>query len=182
MLRLEKIRGRAWVFGDDFDVDFQIVPYRIIRELPRDKRTEEEMGKYAFTLVDPDFPKKVKKGDIVVAGTNFGCGHDHPTGPQAIKGSGIVAVIAESMTSAFYRNSLHIGLPVIQYEDIREKISQGNDIEIDYKGGTIKNHTTGETLKYEPVPDFMIEILEAGGLYPQLKQQIDAGKDITKFK
>jgi 3-isopropylmalate/(R)-2-methylmalate dehydratase small subunit len=176
---MEKIRGRTWVFGDNFDVDFEIVPFRKLRQLPREQRTEEGYGQYAFTLVDPDFPKKVQKGDIVVAGKNFGCGHDHVTAPQAIKGCGIAAVIAESYPRNFYRNAIHIGLPIIEYPGIRGKVNEGDELEIDYKAGIITNLNTGETLTFQPLPDFLLEIIEAGGLYPILKKQIVEGKDLT---
>ncbi len=174
---MKTIRGNVWVFGDDLDVDMEVVPYRQVKNLPGYPNvSEEEMGKLAFTLVDPDFPKKVKKGDIVVAGTNMGCGHDHATGPRAIIASGVAAVVAESLHEWFLRNCILLGLPAISYEGIKKKVKEGDELEIDFASGKMTNVTTGVTMEFEPVPEYLLKIIEAGNLTTYLKNKIDAGE------
>ena len=126
-------------------------------------------------MVDPDFPKKVQEGDFIIAGTNIGYGHDHPTGPQAIKGCGVSAIICESTNRNFYRNSIHIGLPIIMLPGIKQHVKTGDQLEIDLKEGTIANQRTGKVITFSPYPDFIMEILEAGGIYPLTKKRIDQG-------
>jgi len=102
--------------------------------------------------VDPDFAKKVKKGDIMVAGTNMGCGHDHFQANLAIKQCGISCVIAESFDRNFFRNSIAVGLPIVELKGINEFAKAGNELEVDLHAGTINNLTTGKKLKFTPVP------------------------------
>lgn len=182
---MEIIKGKAWVFGDNLDVDFEIVPYRIVNELElgslfdnEESRNayEETLGQYCMTAVDPEFPKKVRKGDVIVAGTNMGCGHDHATGPQAIKGCGVKAVIAESLTDWFLRNCINVGLPAIQYEGIKQKVKEGDELEIDIREGNLTNLTTNKTFEFKPLPEFLLEIIEAGGLIPHLKKKVENGE------
>ncbi len=178
MPSVKKLRGGAWVFGDLMDVDWEICPYDVIVQL-RGKGvpvTDEEVGKYCMVNVDPDFPKKVKKGDFIVAGENFGYGHDHYHACVSIKGAGVGAVVCESTNANFMRNSLHHALPVIVCKGIKSKVKQGDELEIDLAAGTITNLTTGEGLRFVPFPDFLLEIMGAGGLYPHLKKQIKEGK------
>jgi 3-isopropylmalate/(R)-2-methylmalate dehydratase small subunit len=115
-------------------------------------------------VVDPDFAKKVKKGDIMVVGTNMGCGHDHYLSNVAIKQSGIDCVIAESFDRNFFRNSIAVGLPIIEYPGINKIAKQGDELSVDLKVGTIKNLTNGKSGKFKPFPDFLLEIVDAGGL------------------
>ena len=165
------------MFGDNLSVDYEIAPAHIIKEkFPNFRTSPEDLGKYCMTVIDPDFPKKVRKGDIIVAGSNMGCGHDHVHGPQAIKGSGIAAVICESTNRNFFRNSIHIGLPIVEYKGIRNKTSQGDELEIDLQDGVIKNLRTHEILDFAPYPNFLLEILNADGIYPFLKRRIINGK------
>lgn len=171
---MKTFKGKAWVFGDNLDVDFEIVPFTLIKGIPRDAPDFlEQIGKHCMTLVDPDFPKKVKKGDFIVGGRNMGCGHDHVTGPQAIKGAGVAAVIADgNVNSNFYRNCFHLGMPVVQVRGIKQKVSQGDELELDLAGGKIKNLTTRETVKFSSIPDFLLEIVEAGGLYLYMEKKV----------
>ena len=182
---MSAIKGRAWVFGDNLDVDFEIVPYRIVSELElaslfddEEKRilSEETLGRYCMTAVDPDFPKKVRKGDIIVAGTNMGCGHDHATGPQAIKGCGVEAVIAESLTDWFLRNCINVGLLAIQYEGIKKEVKEGDELKIDVRSGKLTNLTTNKKMEFKPLPDFILEIIEAGGLVSHIMKRIENGE------
>ncbi len=168
-----KFKGKVWIFGDNLDVDKEIIPFRE-RELGLMK--DGNYGKWVMTPVDPDFPKKVKKGDIMVVGTNMGCGHGHYEGIIGLNQVGIACVIAESVDRNFFKNSINLGLPIIECEGIKKKVKEGDEVEVDLHAGTIKNLTTGAILKFTPLPDFLLEILEAGGLEPYITAQIKAGK------
>ncbi|HDD57342.1 MAG TPA: 3-isopropylmalate dehydratase small subunit [Thermoplasmatales archaeon] len=161
-----KISGRAWVFGDDIDTD-QIFPgaYLTLTDV-------EEMGKHAMEGVPgrEDFAKKVAKGDIIVAGKNFGCGSSREQAPIAIKGSGVSVVVAKSFARIFYRNAVNIGLPIIECKDI-DKINEGDLLEIDLSTGNIENKTKGISLSGTPATSLEFEIMSAGGLIPYLKQK-----------
>ena len=175
MVITRKMKGKAWVFGDILDVDFDICPIETMSFGERPK-TEKDWGKYCMINVDPDFPKKVQEGDFIVAGENFGYGHDHESAPLSIKGCGVAAVICECTNRNFLRNSVNIGVPVIELPGIKSKVSQGDELEVDLKAGTVKNLTTGASLKFAPYPDFLIEIIEAGGLYPLLREKLPKGE------
>lgn len=131
-------------------------------------------------MVDPDFPKKVQKGDFLVAGENVGYGRDHDGGPRALIGCGVAAVICESTNRNFFRNCINLGLPVIEYKGIKEKVKQGDELEVDLRAGTIVNLTTSEKVKFSPLPEFLIEMLEAGGIYPLIKEKLKTG-DVPLF-
>ena len=118
-----KFKGKTWVFGDNLDVDFEIIPFR---KYDSGLIKDSELGNWCMTNVDPDFPKKVKKGDIMVVVTNMGCGHDHGGANSAIKQCGISCVIAESFDSNFFRNSIAIGLPIIEYKGIKQNVKEGD--------------------------------------------------------
>jgi 3-isopropylmalate/(R)-2-methylmalate dehydratase small subunit len=168
----KKLKGNAWVFGDILDVDFDIFP---IEETRGKVKTQEDYGKYCMTNIDPDFPNKVKKGDFIVAGENMGYGHDHESAPMSIKGCGVSAVICESTNRNFFRNSIHLGLPVIEFRGIKNKVKEGDELEVDLKEGIIKNLSTGKEIKFSPFPDFMLEIIDAGGLYPLIRKKLAEG-------
>jgi 3-isopropylmalate/(R)-2-methylmalate dehydratase small subunit len=174
MSEFRKLKGRAWVFGDILDVDFDICPIEATKG-PR-PQTEKEWGKYCMTNLDPEFPNKVKEGDFIIAGENMGYGHDHESGPLAIKGCGVSAVICESTNRNFFRNAVHIGVPVIELPGIKSKVSQGDELEVDLSAGVLKNLTTGEEISFAPYPDFLLEIIEAGGLYPLLREKLAKGE------
>jgi 3-isopropylmalate/(R)-2-methylmalate dehydratase small subunit len=129
-----------------------------------------------MTPVDPDFPKKVKKGDIMVVGTNMGCGHGHQHANIGIKQCGISVVIAESFDRNFFKNSINLGLPIIELEGINKNVKAGDELSVDLRAGEIKNLTTKKTLKFTPLPDFLLEILECGGLEPYADRLIAEGK------
>jgi len=156
-----KFKGKVWVFGDNLDVDFEITPFRMLHA---GLIKPDDLGSWCMTNVDPDFPKKVKKGDIMVVGTNMGCGHDHFGANTAIKQCGISCVIAESFDRNFFRNSIALGLPIIKYAGIKQKVKEGDEIDVDLHRGKIKNLTSGENLNFTPLPDFLLEILEVGGI------------------
>ncbi|HEC81794.1 MAG TPA: 3-isopropylmalate dehydratase small subunit, partial [Thermoplasmatales archaeon] len=155
------MKGKAWRFGDDIDTD-QIFPgaYLTLTDV-------EEMGKHAMEGVPgrEDFAKKVDRGDIIVAGKNFGCGSSREQAPIAIKGSGVSVVVAKSFARIFYRNAVNIGLPIIECKEV-EKIQDGDTLEINLVTGDIENKTRNLSLSGTPVTSLEFEIMKAGGLIP----------------
>jgi len=160
------LRGKAWKFGDNIDTD-QIFPgaYLTLTDV-------KEMGRHAMEGVPgrEDFAKKVNKGDIIVAGKNFGCGSSREQAPIAIKGSGISAVIAKSFARIFYRNAVNIGLPILECKDA-DRIEDGDILEIDLEKGIIKNLSTNKILEATPLTSLEFEIMKAGGLIRYLKRK-----------
>jgi len=177
MVIVEKKQGKAWIFEGVLDVDWEICPFETLREL-RAKGTpitNEELGKYCMTKVDPDFPKKVQNGDFIIAGENMGYGHDHDHASRSIIGAGVGVVICESTNANFLRNSIDHGLAVVECPGILDSVNEGDKLEVDLSAGIIKNLTTEEELSFAPYPEFLLEMVEAGGIYPHLAQQIKAG-------
>ena len=162
------IKGKNWKFGNDIDTD-AIIPARYLNT-----SDPKELAKHIMEDADRDFPSKVKAGDIIVAGKNFGCGSSREHAPIAIKAAGIQAVIAKSFARIFYRNSFNTGLPIFESEEASEKIVQGDEIEIDADKGIIKNISKGETYKANPIPPFMQELISAGGLVEWTKRKLAA--------
>jgi len=160
------LRGKAWKFGDNIDTD-QIFPgaYLTLTDV-------KEMGRHAMEGVPgrEDFAEKVNKGDIIVAGKNFGCGSSREQAPIAIKGSGISAVIAKSFARIFYRNAVNIGLPILECKDA-DRIEDGDILEIDLEKGMIKNLSTNKILEATPLTSLEFEIMKAGGLIRYLKRR-----------
>ena len=153
---------KAWKFGDDINTDV-ITPGRYT--VTTDKK---RLGEIAFIEYRPEFGKGVKQGDIIVAGNNFGCGSSREHSPVAIKAAGISAVIAKSFARIFFRNSINIGLPLFVSEDA-DKIDDGDEVEIDFKTGEIRDRTKGVTVKVKPLPAFMQKIVDKGGLVEFLR-------------
>lgn len=158
-------KGKAWLFGDDINTDI-IIPFRF------KSRTNDpyEMAKYAMYGYDPDFHKKISKGDVIVAGRNFGGGSSREQAPVALKYAGISAIIAESFARIFYRNSFTIGLPIFHISNIKGKVNHGDEISIDVENFTVQNLRTGETFQAKKVPKFMIQMLMEGGLIEYYKK------------
>lgn len=161
------IKGKTWKFGDDIDTD-AIIPARYLNT-----SDPVELAAHCMEDADKDFVKKISKGDIMVAGKNFGCGSSREHAPVAIKVAGISCVIAKDFARIFYRNSFNIGLPIFESEEASRKIRQGDEVEIDADKGVIRNLTRKETYSVKPIPPFMQELVAAGGL-------MNYGK--TKFK
>jgi 3-isopropylmalate/(R)-2-methylmalate dehydratase small subunit len=157
------IRGRAWNYGDDVNTDF-ILP-GIYLELT----DPEEMGRHAMEGIDPEFAEKVQPGDVVVGGRNFGLGSSREHAPIALKHAGVSAVIAEGFARIFYRNATNLGLPALECPNACKEIKTGDTVEVDLVEGTIVVNGT-KTLSFVPVPEFMMEILAAGGLREYIKQ------------
>jgi 3-isopropylmalate/(R)-2-methylmalate dehydratase small subunit len=162
------LHGTAWTFGRDIDTDL-IIPARYLN-----MKTADELGPYCMIDADPDFSKKVKPGDIVVAKENFGCGSSREHAPIALKGAGVSVVIAKSYARIFYRNAFNTGLPILVAPDAVDGIREGDELTVDLATGEIKDLTTGTTYQAEPLPPFMRELVEAGGLLPYLKQRAAA--------
>lgn len=165
------MKGKVWKFGDDVDTDI-IIPgrYLVLRD-------EKELAACVMEGCDPDFSKKVSEGDIIVAGKNFGCGSSREHAPIAIKGSGVAAVVAESFARIFYRNSINIGLPLIEAKNVSKNISEGDLIEIDVDKGILKDLNTSEEFEIKPLPEFMLGIMNEGGLINYLKNHIKEIKE-----
>jgi 3-isopropylmalate/(R)-2-methylmalate dehydratase small subunit len=168
-----KFKGKVWTFGDNLDVDKDIIPFR---KMNLGLIKHENLGDWCMTNVDPDFPKKVKKGDIMVVGTNMGCGHSHQQANLAIKLCGISCVIAESFDRNFFRNSVAIGLPLIEFKDIKQYVKEGDELEVDLHAGQIKNLSSRKVLNFTPLPDFLLDILEAGSIESHVNKLIAEGK------
>ncbi len=165
------MKGKVWKFGDDVDTDI-IIPgrYLVLRD-------EKELAACVMEGCDPEFSKKVKKGDIIVAGKNFGCGSSREHAPIAIKGAGISAVVAESFARIFYRNSINIGLPLIEVKGISGHVSEGDIVDINIDEGILKDLNNNEEFEIKPLPEFMLGIMEEGGLINFLKNHLDEIKD-----
>ena len=153
-----QFEGRTWKFGDDIDTD-AIIPARYLNT-----SDPKELAKYVMEDADPDFPNKVKEGDIIVAGKNFGCGSSREHAPICIKAAGVSCVIAKSYARIFYRNSFNIGLPILESAEASEKIEEGDIVKVDVDNGVIYNLTKNEEYKATAYPAFMQELIQAGGL------------------
>ncbi len=153
-----KLKGKAWVFGDDVNTD-EIIPARYLNMTDPD-----ELAAHCMEDIDPNFVKKISPGDIIVAAKNFGCGSSREHAPVAIKAAGISCVIAKSFARIFYRNSINIGLPILECKEAAEKIKEGDLIEVNLATGEIKNLTKNETYYAKPFPEFMQKIIASGGL------------------
>jgi len=156
------LKGRAWRFGDDVDTD-AIIPARYLNTSDPD-----ELAVHCMEDADPEFPSKVKPGDVIVGGKNFGCGSSREHAPIAIKAAGVSCVIAGSFARIFYRNAFNMGLPIFESAEASRRIRTGDIIEIDPAKGTIKNLTREEDYRAEPYPGFMMDLINAGGLIPYL--------------
>jgi len=162
-----RLKGKSWMFGDDVNTDL-IIPGKYLELVD-----PEEMALHAMEGIDPEFPAKVGEGDIVVGGTNFGCGSSREHAPLALKHAGVGAVVAESFARIFYRNAINIGLPALECPGITQAVDEGDVIEIDLTGGNVVNVSTGKELDFVPLPGFMVEVLGEGGLVPYIRNHMD---------
>ena len=160
-------KGKAIKYGNNVDTDV-IIPARYLNT-----SDAFELAAHCMEDIDKDFITKVKTGDIMVAGKNFGCGSSREHAPLAIKTVGISCIIAETFARIFYRNSINIGLPILECEEAARDIEEGNNISIDVITGIITNNTKGKTYKATPFPAFMQEIISAEGLVNYLKERTE---------
>lgn len=158
-----KAHGIVHKYGDNVDTDV-IIPARYLNT-----SDHKELASHCMEDIDKDFVKNVKEGDIIVANMNFGCGSSREHAPIAIKASGIGCVIASTFARIFYRNSINIGLPILECDEAAKDIDNGNEVEIDFDTGVITNITKNKTYKAQPFPDFIKDIINKGGLLNSLK-------------
>jgi 3-isopropylmalate/(R)-2-methylmalate dehydratase small subunit len=157
---------KVWKFGDDVDTD-AVIPGRFL--IINDPA---ELAKHAFEGVRPEFRTEVRPGDVIVAGQNFGCGSSREHAPMALKGAGVSFVIAKSFARIFFRNSINIGVTLLECPDT-DRISEGDVLEIDEKNGIIFNTTKDEKYNASPVPEFLMEIVRSGGLIEYARKMVD---------
>ena len=157
------VKGKVFRYKSDVDTDV-IIPARYLNT-----SSETELASHCMEDIDPDFVKNVQKGDIIVAEDNFGCGSSREHAPIAIKFSGISLVIANSFARIFYRNSINVGLPILECPEAVKAIKAGDVVSCDLSKGIITNETTGKTFKAQPFPEFIQNIIDKGGLLKSLK-------------
>jgi len=158
------IKGKVHKYQDNINTD-EIIPARYLNTTD-----PAVLGSHCLEDLDKDFPKKVKKGDILVVGKNFGCGSSREHAVVALKAAGVAAVVAESYARIFFRNAINTGLPVFISKDT-DKIKQGDIIEINGTSGTIKNFSDGKTYQAEPLPEFLEKIIKSGGLISYVRSR-----------
>ena len=159
-----KANGSVFKYGDNVDTDV-IIPARYLNIADR-----AELATHCMEDIDDQFVSRVNKGDIMVGGENFGCGSSREHAPMVIKESGIDCVIARSFARIFYRNAINIGLPILECPEASEGISAGDRVSVDFDSGLITNETTGKTFQAQPFPEFIKEIMAAGGLVNSLQK------------
>ena len=163
------MQGKVWKFGDNVDTDLIIAARYLNTSEP------EELAKHVMEDADPAFVKKMQKGDIIVAGENFGCGSSREHAPIALKAAGINAIIAPSFARIFYRNAFNMGLPIFELKEADE-INEGDVVKVDMDAGEIINISQAKTYKFTPIPEFMQELVNAGGLIEYAKNEIASRK------
>lgn len=164
------IRGKVHKYGNNIDTD-AIIPARYAN-----LRDPIELGRHCMENIDSSFAQKVRKGDILLAGSNFGCGSSREIAPLSIKGAGISCVIAKSFARIFFRNAINVGLPVLECAEAVDNTESGDELEIDLSSGEIRNLSKGMVFKATPYPDFIKMLISAGGLIEYAKQILQGGE------
>lgn len=162
----EKLRGKAWVYGNDVDTDVIIPARYLVTSDP------EELGRHCMEDLDPEFINKMKPGDVVVGGENFGCGSSREHAPLALKGAGVSCVIAASFARIFFRNAINVGLPIFESSEAVNGISAGDEVEVDPSTGIIRNLSKDETYRATSYPPFLRHLIEVGGLVPYVRERL----------
>jgi 3-isopropylmalate dehydratase small subunit len=166
-----KLEGRIWKFGSDIDTD-AIIPARYLNQ-----SDPGELAKHAMEDERPEFIKGVKKGDILLADKNFGCGSSREHAPLALKAAGISCIIAKSFARIFFRNSFNLGLPLLESSEASDSINDGDRVRVDLNRGEIIDQTQNKKFSATPIPPFMQELLQDGGLIPHLrKKRLNRGR------
>lgn len=160
--------GRAWRYGDNVDTDV-IIPARYLTT-----SDHTELARHAMEDLDPRFATEVKPGDVVVAGANFGCGSSREHAALALKGAGVEAVVASSFARIFFRNAINMGLAVAASEEAVTSVDPGDTVEVDIARARVTNVTKDVIFEAEPLPDFVLEIVKAGGLIPWVRSRTGA--------
>ncbi len=158
------VQGKVFRYGDNVDTDV-IIPARYLNT-----PNAAELALHCMEDIDKEFVKQVETGDVVVAGWNFGCGSSREHAPLVIKTCGVGCVIAKSFARIFYRNAINIGLPILECEEAAEEISAGDKVQVNFDTGAITNLTTGKSYQAQPFPEFIQNIIRAGGLLASLKE------------
>ena len=161
-----KIKGKTWKFGNDVDTD-AIIAARYLNTTD-----QGELASHCMEDADAGFASKVRPGDIIAAGKNFGCGSSREHAPIAIKASGVGCVMAHSFARIFYRNALNMGLPILECPEGADRIQTGDELEIDLDSGVIENLTSKEKYTAQALPPFMQKLIKAGGLMEYVKEQM----------
>jgi 3-isopropylmalate/(R)-2-methylmalate dehydratase small subunit len=159
------VKGKVWKFGDNIDTDL-IIAARYLNT-----SDEKELARHVMEDADPGFAEKMENGDIIVAGENFGCGSSREHAPIALKAAGISAVIAPTFARIFYRNAFNMGLPIFELPEANE-IEEGDIVRVDMDSGEIIDETSGKSYKFTPIPEFMQELVDAGGLIEYAKREL----------
>jgi 3-isopropylmalate/(R)-2-methylmalate dehydratase small subunit len=162
---MSKITGKVWKFGDNIDTDLIIAARYLNSSDPH------HLAKYVMEDADPNFAKKIQPGDVIVAGANFGCGSSREHAPIALKAAGVAAIIAPSFARIFYRNAFNMGLPIFELQEANN-IKEGDLISIDLESGTIQDINNKKVYHFNPIPPFMRELLDSGGLINYAKKQL----------
>ncbi len=162
-----KLKGKAWKFGSNVDTDGIIAGRYCATQDP------DELGKHVMEDIAPDFRSEVTPGDMIVAGSNFGCGSSREQAPMAIRGAGVSCVIAENFARIFFRNSINIGLPILESKEAYDAIEQGDEVEVDLEGGTIRNLTKDATYAAAIYPQNIRDIIAKGGLLESIRDKIE---------
>ncbi len=162
-----KANGKVFKYGDNIDTDV-IIPARYLNS-----SDPKELAAHCMEDIDKDFIKKVKPGDIIVANKNFGCGSSREHAPIAIKAAGVSCVIAETFARIFYRNSINIGLPIMECPEAAKEIEDGDELEVDFDNGIVYDRTKGSSYKGQAFPPFMQKIISAGGLIPYINESAE---------
>jgi 3-isopropylmalate/(R)-2-methylmalate dehydratase small subunit len=165
----EALRGCVWKYGDNVDTD-AIIPARYLNV-----SAPEALAEHCMEDIDAAFRERVQRGDIVVAGSNFGCGSSREHAPLALKAAGVSCVVAASFARIFYRNSIDIGLPILECPEAVEVTKTGHTLQVDLEQGTVRNLDTGQVFQAEPYPPFLVAIIEAGGLIPYTRAKLEGG-------
>ncbi len=160
------LKGRAWVYGDNIDTDVIIPARYLVQSDPA------ELAKHCMEDIDGTFVKEVRAGDIVLGGENFGCGSSREHAPLAFIGSGVAAIVAASFARIFFRNAINVGLPILECPAIVGKVKKGEVVSIDTEKGVIVNTTTGEEFRAQAFPEFLSELISAGGLVEYAKKRL----------
>jgi 3-isopropylmalate/(R)-2-methylmalate dehydratase small subunit len=166
------MKGKVWKFGNNISTDVLAPGFSLAPFHPTPEGGIEGSKKYCLSLIRPEFPEKVEKGDIVVGGKNFGCGSSRLQAPQHLQALGVSCVLAESFGKIFFRNSISIGFPVLLCEGVTEFADDKQELEVNLETGVVKNLTTGKELKTKPLHNFIMNILEAGGILNLLAEEL----------
>jgi 3-isopropylmalate/(R)-2-methylmalate dehydratase small subunit len=162
----KQITGTAFVYGPNIDTD-QIYPGRFL-----DLTDPEAVGQHAMEGTDPEFVKQFQPGDIIVAATNFGCGSSREHAAVTLKAVGAGAILADSFARIFYRNAINLGIPVLVCPGIHAMVSKGDRLTVDFATGRVTNETTGTTIQAEPLSEYVMNILESGGIKPLIRKKL----------